>query len=229
VTVVIDDLGRCAFSRAHRHMRDRLDRLHAGNGPEAIVAFESDPVITLGRNTRSGSLRARRRDIEGAGIPVVEVERGGDATWHGPGQLVLFPLIDIEGRGTDVYGFIDLLKEAVGETLVPYGIRIDPPGGEVGVWVGGRKIANIGLRLRRGIVSHGISLNVNPDFGWVDLIHPCGDAVARLTSLGKLVDPCPSLEAIKTALLQHIIRHLEDAPIAITGKQPLPEPAVYSD
>jgi len=208
VTLPVEDLGRCAFPVALDRMGYRLDRMQRGIEGGHVIVFESYPVITLGRDARRANLLVGEGDLLERGVRVVKVDRGGDATWHGPGQLVMFPLVDLRRRGWDVYRFVDLLIDSVATTLAHYGISIDPPEGAVGVWVRGEKIASIGLRHRRGIVSHGISLNVNPSFEWFDFINPCGDRRHRVTSLHKLLDPCPDLESVKAILLDRFNRRL---------------------
>jgi len=198
-----------------------VDRIWKDLEQEHLMVFESEPAITLGRNTKPTSLRVSPEELGRRGIELIEVNRGGDATWHGPGQLVVFPLINIRHRDWDVYRLVDLLIGSISDTLSAFGVPADPPEGEIGVWVGGYKIANIGLWHERGIVSHGLALNVNPDFGWIECIHPCGDAQARVTSLANLLHDCPRMEVVKRILLDRLRRKLSyRLPLAPGQEQP---------
>lgn len=208
MTLVVADLGRCDFRRALKRMNVLVERIWKGLDQEHLILFESDPVITLGRHTQSSSLLVSGSELGGLGIDLMRVNRGGDVTWHGPGQLIVFPLINVRLRDWNVYQLIDKLIEAIAETLEAFGVRADPPGEEIGVWVGGDKIANIGLWHERGIVSHGLSFNVNPEFDWTNFIKPCGDESRRVTSLERLVRECPPMDTVKRILTDRLRRQL---------------------
>ena len=215
--IAVEDLGHCEFGDAIDCMNRRVASLVSGESPERILVLEPRPVITLGRDTRSSSLVVPLEEIRAKGIPTVEVGRGGDVTWHGPGQLVFFPLVRLGRRRLDVYSFIELMVRCVAETLAAFGIEADPPGDEIGVWVRQKKIASIGIRHEDGIASHGIALNVCPDFEWLDYINPCGDPGRNVTSFELLLGDCPTIEHVKAIFLARLRSGLEVSPPRRTG------------
>ncbi len=213
--IATEDLGRTSLAEAICRMDQGLAALVAGQGPERLLVFEPRPVISLGRHTQASSLRLPLDEIRAQGLATLEVSRGGDVTWHGPGQLVCFPLVRLAGHGLDVYAFIDLLIRGVAETLAAFGVAADPPGEGVGVWVGQKKIASIGLRHEDGVTSHGVALNVCPDFSWLDYINPCGDAGRNVTSLHLLLEEHPTVQQVKEVFLARLLAGLEaSAPCA---------------
>jgi lipoate-protein ligase B len=144
------------------------------------------PVLTVGRGGRADSLIADRGTLERLGIELFEVARGGDFTWHGPGQLVGYTICDLTRRGHDLHRFLRDLEAALVTTLESYALCGITIPGRTGVWVGEDKIASIGIAVRRWVSYHGFALNVAPDLAFFDLIHPCGLRGIRMTSLASL-------------------------------------------
>ena len=158
----------------------------AGETGDWLHYPDHPPLLTVGRGGRADSLIADRAALARMGIEVFEVARGGDVTWHGPGQLVGYMIFDLERRGRDLHRFLRELEAALIATLQSYGLAGHTVAGRTGVWIGDDKIASIGIAVRRWVSYHGFALNVAPDLAFFDLIHPCGLRGIKMTSLGRL-------------------------------------------
>ena len=189
--VRVDQLGTVEYRTAWDIQREHAAARRDGTGPDVLMLLEHPPVFTAGKRTRPS-------DRPTDGTPVVDVDRGGLITWHGPGQLVGYPLVAL-GTPLDVVDFVRRLEEAL--IAVVTGMGIDGAGrvdGRTGVWLpasGGRperKVAAIGVRVQRGVTMHGFALNCDPDLTWFDRIVPCGITDAGVTSLAvELGRPVP--------------------------------------
>jgi lipoate-protein ligase B len=155
----------------------------AGRTGDWLLFPDHPPVLTVGRHPSAGSLLADRGTLARLGIEVHTVARGGDITWHGPGQLVGYPVADLTRRGRDLHRWLRDLEEALIRALAGWGIAAARSPGRTGVWVGDEKIASIGVAVRRWVGYHGFALNVAPDLGSFGLIHPCGLRGIRMTSV----------------------------------------------
>lgn len=167
--------------------------LRAGTGAEAIALIEHASVYTLGARGDRGSLRV---PAEALRAPLIEADRGGDVTWHGPGQLVGYPILDLRARGIRPADYVRALERVLIEALRVLGVAATTVPGRPGVWVGDAKVAAIGVRVRDGVSTHGFALNVDPDLTWFDDIVPCGIADATVTSLHALLAEPPSIERV---------------------------------
>jgi lipoyl(octanoyl) transferase len=154
-------------------------------GLEADVALfvEHTPVFTLGRRGGMDNVRVSPAFLERSGIPVVHVERGGDITYHGPGQLVIYPIVDLPRARLKVVTFVEGLEEVMIRVAADCGVRAGRSTRNRGVWVGEKKLGSVGIAVRRGISFHGLALNVDPDLMPFQWIHPCGLQEVRMTSL----------------------------------------------
>jgi lipoyl(octanoyl) transferase len=192
-TVVWTDLGRMAYGEAWALQRDLVALRKAGEGVDRLLLVEHDPVLTLGRRGVDAHIRADRADLAARGIPVFAVERGGDVTFHGPGQLVAYPILDLHGFRRDVRWYSLSLLETIIRMLGGWGVRaLAREGLETGVWVDlpdgtPAKIAALGVRIEHWIAYHGVAVNVDPDLGYFDLIVPCGLPGVRTVSLASLL------------------------------------------
>jgi lipoate-protein ligase B len=166
--------------------RTRAD-VERGNTPNTLLLIEHTPVITLGRNADEKHLLQSRPAFEKMGIDVLEVDRGGDVTYHGPGQLVAYPIIDLVHWKKSVGWYLRQLEETLIRTLRQYDLKGERAEGMTGVWVGGAKIAAVGIGVRNWITYHGISLNVDPNMDHFNLIVPCGIANKPVTSLRNIM------------------------------------------
>lgn len=154
--------------------------------PDTIMLLEHPPTITLGRNATPDELLRPASDLKSRGVTVVETDRGGRSTYHGPGQIVGYPILDLRGHGQDLHRYLRNIEETIIRALALAGIAAGRIDGLTGVWVGDRKIAAIGVKARQWITSHGFSINVNPDLSVMrqDMI-PCGIAGHGVTSVAE--------------------------------------------
>ena len=153
--------------------------------PDTVLLVEHLPVVTIGRGGRADHLLVPREALDARGVALFNVERGGDVTYHGPGQLVGYPILNLRALDEDVVRYVRLLESALIAALETWGIRGERVRGYPGVWVGGAKVAAIGVAVKRKVTMHGFALNVDPDLSYFDLINPCGlgkpvTSVARL-------------------------------------------------
>ncbi len=166
-------------------------------------------VLTVGRSGSEGSLKADPETLRRLGIEIFEVARGGDFTWHGPGQLVGYLVCDLSARGRDLHRFLRDIEQGLIAALGGWGLHGETVAGRTGVWVGGEKIASLGVAVRRWVSYHGFALNVAPDLKFFDLIHPCGLRGIHMTSVAsRLGSRAPSLAAAREAVAAHLARRL---------------------
>lgn len=184
-------------------------------GDDCLITVTHRPVYTLGRHADPRNV-VNRDWLTARGAEVVEIDRGGDVTFHGPGQIVVYPIIDLQSRGLGVKDYVGLLEEAVICTLADYGIESGRVDGATGVWLGcgtdsERKICAIGLRCSRFITMHGLALNVATDLSWFSAINPCGFTDKGVTSLYRELgnsSDLPHLEAVADTLRSHLTKLL---------------------
>lgn len=178
-TLRLSYLGLRDYESTWRAMQGFTDT-RGEDTPDELWLLEHSPVYTLGLN---GDLRHL---VQATEIPVIQVDRGGQITWHGPGQLVAYPLLDLRRKNLGIRALVTALENAAIGLLKQYGIASEARREAPGVYVEGRKIASVGLRVRRGCSYHGLSLNVNPDLAAFAAINPCGYAGLEVTSLAEL-------------------------------------------
>jgi len=175
-------LGRVGYTEAWELQREIAADVLAGRRPDTVLFLEHPPVITLGRRTEAGELHAPD------GVEIVETDRGGKSTFHGPGQLVCYPILDLNRHGRDVRKYCRDLEEAVIRTLVPFGLDATRIEGLTGVWLESppRKIASIGVHISRWVTTHGYALNVDLDPApFTDWITACGIEDAAFTTIAR--------------------------------------------
>jgi lipoate-protein ligase B len=185
-TLSIADLGTIPYGDAlslQRRLAD--DRLAGRQGSDLLLLLEHPPVVTLGRGTRETSLPLDPESLRRRGIEVFEVERGGDVTYHGPGQLVGYPIFDLREHREDLHWYLRQLEEALIASLAGFGIIGERNTGYTGVWTGGRKIASIGVHAKQWVTWHGFALNVTTELAAFDLIIPCGIPGVVMTSVAR--------------------------------------------
>ncbi len=182
-TISVYQLGTTGYRETHAlQQRLQLQR-REGSGEDSLLLTEHRPVLTLGRSHPEPDLRVSAETIATYGIEIIPTERGGDITYHGPGQLVAYGIVDLKGWEISVLDYVTGLEETVIRVLADWGIQGERQANARGVWVGGRKIASLGINVRRWVTMHGIALNVEPDMSHFDLINPCGMAGVEMTSL----------------------------------------------
>jgi len=155
--------------------------------PEILILAEHEPVLTLGYRAKFDDITISEETLRAMHIEVHQIERGGLATYHGPGQLLAYPIFDLKSMKLGVARFICLLEEVIISTLNSFGIRAGRKKKLPGVWVEQEKIASIGLAVRRGITFHGLALNYDPNLSHFDFINPCGMPEVRMTSMARLL------------------------------------------
>lgn len=172
-----------------------------GRSPDVLLLLQHPPVITLGRGADAGNLLAPRALLESRGVEVREAARGGDITYHGPGQLVGYPIVDLNAHGRDVHRYLRDVEEALIRALGSFGLQGERVPGRTGVWVGGEKVAAIGIGVRQWVTWHGFALNVSTDLDAFQFIVPCGIGDAGVTSLERLLGrPVLEEEAVEAVV-----------------------------
>lgn len=201
----------------NRRVALRRDGLPAGD--DYLITVTHQPVYTLGRHADPSNV-LRREWLVARGAEVVEIDRGGDVTFHGPGQFVVYPIIDLQSRGMGIKTYVNLLEEAVIRTVGEYGIEAGRIDGATGVWIGcgtpeERKICAIGLRCSRFITMHGLALNVSTDLTWFSAINPCGFTDKGITTLyrelaatSSTTATLPTLDDVSATLRHHLTQLL---------------------
>ena len=180
----IEDLGLRPYAEVLALQRDlRRRRIEGGLDEDVLLLVEHPPVITLGRGTRPSSLPIPSAELERRGVEVFEVERGGDVTYHGPGQLVGYPILDLRKHRQDLHWYLRSLEDVLIQALGQLGIEADRNPGLTGVWTAGRKIASLGVHVKQWVTLHGFALNVTTDLDPFDLIVPCGIRQVVMTSV----------------------------------------------
>lgn len=160
-------------------------RIQGDVADDALILLEHPAIITLGRGAREANVTAPRALLNKRGVSVVHVERGGDVTYHGPGQLVGYPILDLTRHRQDLHWYLRRLEDVLIGSLAHFGITGKRVPGYTGAWVGDRKIASIGVHVTRWVTFHGFALNVNTELADFDLIVPCGIEAVTMTSMAK--------------------------------------------
>jgi lipoate-protein ligase B len=170
---------------------------------DLLILLEHPPVITFGRNTQRGNLLWTAEDLQAAGIDCSASRRGGDITLHGPGQLIGYPIVDLNHYNRDLHRFLRLLEEVLIRTLGDHGLQGESVPGKTGVWVSGRKIASIGLAVRHWISYHGFALNVDNELAVFDAIVPCGLPGVTMTSMARELERTVDRDAVTEVMIHH--------------------------
>lgn len=185
-------------------MQERLVRAKIENPGTAdeLLLLEHEPVYTMGRTPDQSSLR----NAEALPHPLVRINRGGQATYHGPGQLVGYPIVDLRPRGQDLHKYLRGLEEALIDGLAEMGVKAQRRAGLTGVWVGERKIASIGVGVRRWVAMHGFALNVSGSLAPFRMITPCGIAGVEMTSVEQETGKPQSVEEVAAIVGDQVLR-----------------------
>jgi lipoate-protein ligase B len=168
------DLGLMPFSQAWDLQRKLADRRKLNEIQDQFLIVEHPPVITMGRNGRDENLLASPEHLASEGIAFEHIDRGGDVTFHGPGQIVGYPILDLREWKRDVGAYLRALEQLLIDTLADFGLAADRWPGKTGVWIDGRKVAAIGVHLSRWVTTHGFALNLDTDLTYFRHIVPCG-------------------------------------------------------
>ena len=184
MTLTVINLGTMSYGPALDLQRDVARRVIDREIPtDVLLLVEHPPVVTLGRTSKGANLLASPAFLRERGVELFEVERGGDVTFHGPGQLVGYPIVDLKRHRQDLHWYLRQVEETLIRTLSVFGIPAERSAGQTGVWTNGRKIASIGVHAREWVTWHGFALNVSTDLSFFDLMVPCGIAGVTMTTI----------------------------------------------
>jgi lipoyl(octanoyl) transferase len=212
--LTVEDWGRVPYTEAWERQRTLFDAVVQAKQqglphPDRLILVEHPPVYTLGRSGKAGNMLLNEAQLQAIGATLYHIDRGGDITFHGPGQLVAYPILDLEHYGLGLKEYIHVLEEAVIRTCAAYGVTGTRVPGATGVWLDKdtpreRKICAIGVRSSHFVTMHGLALNVNTDLNYFRYIHPCGFIDKGVTSLalecGHAVDMHEVKQRLQTAL-----------------------------
>ena len=179
-----------------------------------LLLVEHSPVITLGKSGSADHLLTSKAELEAQGISFFKIDRGGDITYHGPGQIVGYPILDLDHFFTDIHKYLRFLEQVIIDTLADFGIEATRSKGETGVWLDidtpfARKICAMGIRASRWVTMHGFSLNVNTDLSHFTHIIPCGIHGKQVTSMASELNKEVSLEEVKKRIIHHFQKQFE--------------------
>jgi lipoyl(octanoyl) transferase len=211
-------LGVVRYDEALALQKSLVEERKAGRISDQLLLLQHPPVITLGVKTRNdrGHIVASDEELRAEGVEVFETGRGGDVTYHGPGQLVGYPILDLRPDRQDVHRYVRDLEEVMIRVCADYGIEARRVEGLTGAWVesprGPEKIGAIGVRLSRWVTSHGFAFNVTTDLDYFGLIVPCGIADHGVTSLGALLGSAPPMDEVEEAFVGHFARVFDREP-----------------
>lgn len=223
-SLLIADLGLISWTAAFALQQQIVAARKAGSLEDVLLLCEHPHVITLGRNGKRENLLASDDVLRQKGVAFQVTNRGGDITYHGPGQLVGYPILDLTHMKTDVHWYVRALEEAMIRTSAEFSISAFRIGGKTGIWVATEsqdgsteeKLAAIGVHISRWITSHGFAYNVTTDLRYFDLIVPCGIPDRKATSLEKLLSRSVLLEEVKPRLVEHLAKLFSRAARAIS-------------
>jgi len=196
-------LHRVTYENGMRMQESLVARRQAEEIPDQLLLLEHPPVITMGRSGSLSNVLASESVLAREGVRFFETTRGGDVTYHGPGQIVGYPIIHLGEGNRDIRKYVTKIEEVLIRAVADFGVTADRWEGHRGVWVGRQKIAAIGVRVARWVTSHGFALNVSPNLSHFDLITPCGIREGGVTSLEKLTGRSIPIEEVDSSLVRH--------------------------
>ena len=190
------DLGRMDYKSSWEFQKNLHKDVLNGNKPDTLILVEHQPVFTLGKNANKDNL------LDRGNVKVFNVERGGDITFHGPGQLVGYPILDLNNYKKNISWFMRTLEEILIECLNTFDIDAHQKKGLTGVWVNDEKIGAQGVKISRWVTMHGFSLNINTDLSFFDMIVPCGITDCKVTSMKKLLGAAQNIQDVKFQIVK---------------------------
>jgi lipoate-protein ligase B len=211
------DLGALAYRTAFDLQKREVARLQQTGGDETLFFVEHPHVLTVGRNANGDAILADRDLLARKGVEVVDTDRGGDVTYHGPGQLVGYPIMALSSDRRDIRRYVSDIEEVLIRTLESFGVRGRRHPVHRGVWTENGKIASVGIRISRWVTCHGFALNVSTDLSFFSLLHPCGIVGCEMTSMERELGAAPDMSAVKTNLVGHYAMVFERETCPVTG------------
>lgn len=203
VTCVYYELGLVEYEEGYRLQQRLWEEKAAGREDDFLLLLQHPPTLTLGKSGKLDHLLVDREELAREGLSLFFIDRGGDITYHGPGQLVAYPIVDLRRRGKDVHRYVRDLEETAIATLADFSIAAGRDKDHVGVWVGRDKVCAIGVRIRKWVSMHGLALNVNPDLMHFALITPCGIVGRGVTSMEKLLAGAPAFAEVRARFVEN--------------------------
>jgi lipoyl(octanoyl) transferase len=196
-------LGTVGYEEAHALQKELQAKRIAGEIGDTVLVLEHYPVLTLGRSAREAHVLASRKTLEARGVTTHEVGRGGDVTYHGPGQLVAYPIIDLKPDRRDVRKYVWSLEETMIRTCADFGLDASRIEGLNGTWIGDRKVGAVGVRISRWVTMHGLAINANTDLSHFELIVPCGIQDKEVTSISRELGRQVGVARVMEPLARH--------------------------
>jgi len=209
--------GTVPYEEAWKLQQELAARRQREEIADVLLLLEHPPVYTRGRRSQPEELPMGAAWYEAQGIEVRDTDRGGLVTYHGPGQLVVYPIVHLGAYGDDVHEFVRGLERVTIETLAAHGVTAEPIEGLTGIWVGARKIGSIGLHVSRGVTTHGLAINVNNDLQPFEWVVPCGIEGVSMTSLSRELGAEQDLGAFADTLVANYARVFEREPVVDDG------------
>ncbi len=199
----VEQLGLVDYADGLRLQKERVAQRKAGEIPDTLLLLEHPHVYTLGRNARRENLLVSVEALRARGAQVFETDRGGDVTYHGPGQLVGYPILDLTQHRRDLAWYMRSLEEVFIGVAHDFGVEAGRVAGARGVWVGDEKLVAMGVHVSRWVTSHGFAFNVNTDLGYFEWIVPCGLRDKGVTSLAKLLGRAVEMRLVAEKVVKH--------------------------
>lgn len=214
-------LGTLDYRRSLALQESRREKLRAGQANEALLLLEHPHIYTLGRNADRADVLADSDWLQSRGVNIEECDRGGQVTYHGPGQLVGYPILDLNPDRRDLRRYVRDLQEVLVRVLAEVGLVAEPrsKSTEIGVWVEGKKIASLGVHVSRWITTHGFALNVNTDLSYFAAIVPCGIRGVEMTSVAEITGQNLPLRDLAALCVHHTAEVFQRRPLALTSEQ----------
>lgn len=204
---IIEDLGFRFYQETWDYQKTLQVKRQNGAIPDTLLFVEHEPIYTLGVSGKDSNITGSQAFLNSKGINVLRVDRGGDVTFHGPGQIVGYPILDLNYHQPSVSWYMRSLETVLVETLTHFGIRATTIPKCTGVWVGTEKIAAIGVRIARWVTMHGFALNVTTDMDYFSGIIPCGIIDKGVTSMDRILGYAPSIDEIKKVIVHEFKKH----------------------
>ena len=204
----VEHLGTVAYRPTWELQDELADQRRGRRIGDRLLLLEHFPVYTIGRGGDQANLLATPERLREIGAELIRIDRGGDITYHGPGQIVAYPIVELRDP-LDLRRYVRILEAAIIDTANAFGVASARLEGQPGIWIEGeRKLAAIGVRVKRGVTSHGLALNVNTDLKWFDEMIPCGIPDKGVTSLARELGKPVPMEAVEDELARQLARHL---------------------
>ena len=199
----IIELGKCSYKRSLERQIDTHSKVLSQEITDTIIFVENEPVYTLGKNADQNNILTNYpKDVE-----IYNIDRGGDVTYHGPGQLVGYPIINIKNLKMSIGRYVHTLEEILINALSHFNISAQRRDKIIGIWIGNEKIGAIGVRVKNGVTMHGFALNVNTDLSYFDGIIPCGIDNCKVTSMEQLLSKYIELKLVKVIITKELVKY----------------------